>query len=71
MTADVKKLLNARPFVPFAIVTTGGSRYRIPTADHGGVDPGTSRIVIWFDEGAGVILPGLHIASIEQEKVPQ
>ena len=69
MIADVKKLLNARPLVPFTIVTTGGSRYKVPTYEHGGIDPATSRIVVWSDDGAGIIVPGLHIASIDQEKV--
>jgi hypothetical protein len=67
MIADVKTLLNARPFVPFTIVTTGGSRYTIPASDHCGIDPKGSRLVIWFDDSSGVTLAGLHIASLEHE----
>ena len=67
MVGDIRKLLVARPFVPFTIVTTGGSRYSIPTPEHCGIDPQSSRIVVWFDDGSGVTVAGLHIASIEQE----
>ena len=67
MVPDVRKLLGTRPFVPFTIVTTGGSRYPVPTPDHGGVDPQSSRVVVWLDDGSGITIAGLHIGSIEQE----
>lgn len=67
MVADVRKLLGTRPFVPFTIVTTGGNRYPVLTPDHGGVDPQSSRVVVWFDDGSGITIAGLHIGSIEHE----
>jgi hypothetical protein len=67
MAGDVKKLLSARPFVPFTIVTSGGSRYEVPTAEHCGIDPQSSRVVVWFDDGSGITIAGLHIASLEQQ----
>ena len=66
MVNDVRKLLSARPFVPFTIVTSGGSRYAVPAPDHCGIDPQSSRVVVWFDDGSGITVAGLHIASIEQ-----
>ena len=69
MVGDIRRLLAKRPFVPFTIVTTGGSRYRVPTSEHSSIDPQTSRVVVWLDDGSGIIIPGLHIASIEQEAV--
>ncbi len=66
MVGDVRKLLSARPFVPFTIVTSGGSRYNVPTPDHCGIDPQSSRVVVWFDDGSGITIAGLHIASLEQ-----
>jgi len=66
MVGDVKRLLNARPFVPFTIVTSEGSRYSVPTPDHCGIDPQRSRVVVWFDDDSGITIAGLHIASLEQ-----
>ena len=69
MIADVRHHLEAGPFEPFFIVTSSGHRYRIPSADHAGIDPRASRVVIWFDDGGSVTVSGLHIAAIEKETV--
>jgi hypothetical protein len=68
MITDIRQLLNARPFVPFYIMTSGGNRYRVASNEHAGIDPQRSRIVVWFDEGGSVILSGLHISSLEADK---
>jgi hypothetical protein len=31
------------------------------------VDPQSSRVVVWFDDGSGITIAGLHIGSIEHE----
>lgn len=67
MIADIWQLLNARPFEPFLIVTTGGNRYRVASAEHAGIDPQRSRVVVWFDDGSSVTVAGLHIDPIEKE----
>ena len=67
MIADVRHLLQAGPFEPFTIVTSSGNRYRIASADHAGVNPQGTRVVIWFNDGGGVTISGLHIAAIEEE----
>ncbi len=66
MTLDVLKKLAARPFEPFVVVMSSGQRYEVPTAEHAGLNPARKRIVIWFDDGSGVVLSGLHITSIEE-----
>ena len=66
MIADVRHHLEAGPFEPFSIVTSG-HRYRIASADHAGVHPNGSRVVIWFDDDSSVTVSGLHIAAIEKE----
>jgi hypothetical protein len=66
MIADIRRCLEAGPFEPFSIVTSGGVRYRVPSADHAGVDPRGSRLVIWFDDGGSVTISGLHIVAIEK-----
>lgn len=67
MIADVRQYLQAGPFEPFAIVTSSGHRYRIASADHAGVHPHGSQVVIWFDDDSSVTVSGLHIVAIEKE----
>jgi hypothetical protein len=71
MIADVRHHLEARPFVPFAIVTSSGIRYRIPSADHAGINPQGTRTVVWFDDEGSVTVAGLHIVAIEKESSPK
>ena len=67
MIADIRHHLEAAPFEPFAIVTSSGDRYRIASADHAGIHPRGSRVVIWFDDDSGITVSGLHIVAIEKE----
>jgi hypothetical protein len=67
MTVDVRHHLDARPFEPFSIVTSSGSRYRVATADHADVNPRGTRTVVWFDDDSSVTIAGLHIAAIEKD----
>jgi hypothetical protein len=67
MISDVRDHLNARPFKPFYILTSGGNRYRVATPEHAGFDPKGTRVVIWFDEGGHITLSGLHMVAIETE----
>lgn len=66
MIEDVRQHLLARPFEPFVIVTSSGHRYRVPTAEHAAINPKGSRVVVWFDDGSGVTLSGLHITAVEK-----
>jgi hypothetical protein len=67
MIADIRQLLGARPFEAFFILTSGGNRYPVASAEHAAVDPQRSRIVVWFDDGGSVTISGLHIAAVEKE----
>ena len=67
MIGDVRHFLESGAFEPFAIVTSSGNRYRVPSADHATVNPQGSRAVVWFDDESGVIISGLHIASVAKE----
>ena len=69
MIAEVRQHLQAAPFEPFAIVTSSGKRYRVPSPDHAGTNPQGSRVVIWFDDESSVTVSGLHIAAVEKERV--
>ena len=67
MIGNIQQLLQARPFVPFYILTSGGNRYRVGSSDHADVNPRGSQIVVWFDDESSVTLSGLHIVGIEKE----
>ena len=66
MIGDVRQHLHAAPFEPFTIVTSSGHRYRIASADHAGIHPRGTRVVIWFDDDSSVTVSGLHIVAIEK-----
>jgi hypothetical protein len=67
MIADIRQRLLRRPFEPFVIVTSSGQRYRVPTAEHAGINPQGNRAVVWFDDGSGVDFSGLYITALEKE----
>lgn len=69
MIRDVRRLLEATPFLPFMITTTGGSEYEVATADHASINPSGTRLVIWFDDESSVTVAGIHIASILEKPV--
>lgn len=66
MTGDLRRLLSARPFERFSVVTSSGKQYDVPSPDHAGINPANSRIVIWFDDDSSVALSALNIAAIEK-----
>jgi hypothetical protein len=69
--SDVRNNLPTAPFEPFAIITSSGHRYEVPTAHHAGIHPAGNRVVIWFDDGGGVTLSALHIAAVEKCPRPE
>ena len=66
MVADMRQHLQAAPFEPFTIVPSSGRRYLVPSADHANLNAQGTRVVVWFDDGAGVTIAGLHVAAIEK-----
>jgi len=66
MIEEVRHPLKAGPFDPFAIVTSSGHRYDVPSADHAGINPRGDRVVIWFDDGSSITLSALHITAVEK-----
>ena len=67
MVSDIRQLLEARPFIPFSIVTNSGKHYRVATPDHASINPNQSRVIVYFDDDSHVATAPLHIASIEHE----
>jgi hypothetical protein len=67
MIEDFRQHLQARPFEPFAMVTTSGHRFRASSAEHAGLDRRGNRVLVWFEDGGGVTLSGLHIAAVAKD----
>lgn len=67
MVALIRQLLEARPFTVFHVLTSGGNRYRVASADHADINPKGSQIVIWFDDESSITLSALHIVGVEKE----
>ena len=66
MIRDVRHHLEARPFEPFFIILSSGSRYHVPSRDHANINPQDSRVVIWLDDDSSVTVAGLHIVAVEK-----
>ena len=66
MVGDIRHRLEAAAFEPFTIVTSSGRRYSVPSADRAGLNPQSTRVVVWFDDDSSVTIAGLHVAAIEK-----
>lgn len=64
MTGDIRKHLEATPFVPFTVRTSDGREYPVTTVDHIYLPPSGGRVVISDDAGVVVVLPGLMITGL-------
>ncbi|MBV9128070.1 MAG: hypothetical protein JO117_08300 [Verrucomicrobia bacterium] len=70
MIADIRRLLVTRPFEPFAVRTSDGLEYTVPTPDHAAIDPRGARVIIWFDDSTHVTISGLHLSAISEVTKP-
>lgn len=66
MMEGVRQQLEAGPFESFAIITSSGHRYEVPSADHAGISPKGNRVIIWFEDDSSVTISALHIAAVEK-----
>ena len=66
MIAKIKELLEAAPFRPFVIVTSGGKHYRVASADHASISPRGSQAFVWLDNGGSITLSCLHLTAVEE-----
>ncbi len=68
--AELIHRLAERPFEPFVIVLSNGSRHEVPTPDHCTVSRLSRRLTVDHDDGSFVAINALHIAQIEQLHKP-
>ena len=63
--AELIQRLGEKPFAPFVIVLSNGSRHPVPTPDHCTVQRFSRRVNVDHDDGTFVTINPLHIAQIE------
>jgi hypothetical protein len=63
----IRKQLHRTPFAPFAVGTSDGHEYSVPTVDHAFITPTGNRVIVIDDEGTVNILGPLHINAVIQQ----
>ena len=68
MFSEIRKLIDATPFVPFTIHTANGRAFRVPTVDHIALPPAGGRVFVFGDKaGDYEVLSPLLIAHLSVE----
>lgn len=70
MIGDLRRLIAARPFVPFTIHTGDGGQHRVPTVDHIAVAPTGARVVVFADDDSTILVSALLLARIVVDPAP-
>jgi hypothetical protein len=68
MTAGIRNLVAAKPFVPFTIHTADGGELRVPTVDHIAVPAAVGRVFVFSDDGNYHVLSPLLIARLTVDR---
>ena len=68
MTADIRKLMHAAPFVPFTIHLANGGQLRVPTIDHIAISPAGGRVIVFSDDDTHDVLSSLLISRLTIER---
>ena len=70
MTADIRKLIHAAPFVPFTIHLADGGQLRVPTVDHVAIPPVGGRVMVFHDDGMWDMVSALLISRVTVDREP-
>ena len=72
MTADIRKLVHAVPFVPFTIHLAEGGQLRVPRVDHVAVPPTGRRIFVFGDDEGYDVVSAMLISriTVDRESAP-
>jgi hypothetical protein len=68
MTADIRQLVHAVPFVPFTIHLADGGKLRVRTVDHIAVPPAGGRVFVFGDDERYDVLSALLISRITVDR---
>ena len=70
MIGDLRRLIDAQPFVPFTIHTASGAQLRVPTVDHIAVSPTGARVIVFADDDSTILVSALLIGHLIADPVP-
>jgi hypothetical protein len=70
MISDLRRLLAARPFVPFTIFLADGGQLRVPTVDHAAVAPTGARVIGFAVDDSTILVSALLISRIAVDPEP-
>jgi hypothetical protein len=70
MIADTRKLVGARPFIPFTVHLADGGQFRIPTLEHILVFPQGSRVLVTHDDDIYDVISALLITRVTVDRQP-
>ena len=70
MIGDVRRLIDAQPFVPFTIHTASGAKLRVPTVDRIAVSPAGARVIVFADDDSTILVSALLIGHIIADPEP-
>ncbi len=70
MISDLRRLIAARPFVPFGIQLADGGELRVPTVDHIAVSPTGARVVVFADDDSVIHVSPLLISRLTVDPIP-
>ena len=68
MTADIRKLVHAVPFVPFTIHLADGGQLRVPSVDHIAVPPAGGRIFVFGDDDRYDVISSLLVSRLTVDR---
>ncbi len=66
---EIKKRLDARPFVPCRVKIAGGGEFLVPTGDHAHLHPNGRILFIHQDPGGTEIIDVALVSSLNVEEV--
>ncbi len=64
MTAEIRRLAEAQPFIPFKVHTADGGVLHVPTVDHIAISPSGKRVIVFYDDDTCAIVSPLLIARL-------
>ena len=70
MIGDLRRRIDAQPFVPFTIHTASGAQLRVPTVDHIAVSPTGARVIVFADDDSTILVSALLIGHIVADPEP-
>lgn len=64
MMPEIRRLLDALPFKPFAVRTSDGREHAVPTADHAKLNPRGTYLIVFSDDDSHAAISALPLVAV-------